>query len=556
MAKIRGISRYREIAGTLAKYGFADFMSELGFARYLPARIRKRPRTSAEKTEVRAENFALALEDLGPTFIKMGQFLSSHAGFLPRPYLKQLERLRDEVPPFPFDDVVKLIESEFGMPLKEIFPEFSAESLASASLAQVHSAVTVDGQRVAVKVRRPGIEETIRADIEVLEGLAGFAQKRSAYGDIYDFPNLVEQFRITILEEIDFRIEAESIVSISESISEYSLVQLPRIYPELVTRQVLTLELIEGYKINQSEKLAKIPQEVKTEMARELIGAYLRQVLIEGVFHADPHPGNVLILPEGKIVLIDLGLVGRLDAVGRSAAARLLLGFAEQEAEEIVDMLLSSGSHSSPIDLTKLRDDIARIITHYQRLSVGDSRIGEGVVEIMRIASRHRLRLPSSLALLAKTLIFVGGITQVLDPKLNIADSIGGTARRYAFRMAKSRFSIPRTTLGVLEMSELAWYLPGKLRRLLSQLSHNQLGIQFKHVGLEGALKVFERTGNRLSFSIIVAAIALGSAQLISSDVGAKIFGYPAIGVVGFVMATFLGLYLVISMLFGGRWKI
>lgn len=540
--------RYRQIAAVLAKYGFADLITELGFARYLPVG-RRLPKTPSERLETRGYNLRLALQELGPTFIKIGQFLSTRSDIIPYEIVKHLEKLLDEIPPFPAEQAMAIVERELGEPAGEIFEWFDPEPLASASLSQVHQALTHDDELVAVKIQRPMIEDLIDQDIQIIYSIASFLTKRTELSKSYDFIGLAVDFGNQIHEELDFTIEANSVEILAHNLEEFELIKLPQVYKEFSTKKVLTLEKINGFKVTDSEALEALDPHVRQELAVQLLQAYLKQILEDGFFHADPHAGNIFILPEGRLALIDLGIIGKLDSETRGNVTKLLLSFVEQETVEVTDIAIRMSTMESHPVLGRIRQDIGRLITKYYNRPAHEINIGQAVIDIMQIVMKHNLKMPSSLGMFGKSLLYVEQISRQLDPGINYITFISSQSQRLLYERIRSVFAAPRVIRNLLDMNDLLFDIPPKAHIVLQKLAEDNISVRFDHVGLDDLEDTLDSVANRMSFAIIVAALVIGSALILRVETGPFYFGLPIIGIIGFVVASLLGLYLVYTII-------
>lgn len=507
------------------------------------------PKVAAERLELRGYNLRLALQELGPTFIKIGQFLSTRPDIIPAPIIDQLQKLLDEIESFPTEKAVNVIESELKAPLSSIYKEFSMKPAASASLAQVHEAVTTEGDSVVVKVQRPDIEKIVSQDIQIIYGITGFLKKRTELAKSYDLEGIAKDFDTQINEELDFLMEATNIELLADNLRDFDYIKLPCVYRKYSTGKVLTLEKIEGFKVTDKEKLDSLSKETRQVLADQLLQAYLKQILEDGFFHGDPHPGNIFVLPEGRLVLLDLGITGKFDRETRSYVTKLLLSLVEQETVQITDIVLRMSTRESHVELGKLRQDISRLVVKYYNRPAKDINIGQAVIELMQIVMRYNLLLPSSLGMLAKTLLYIDMISRFLDPEINYIHFVNKHSQRLLYERIRTQFAAPRIIRNLLDVNEFMFDLPPKAHALLQKASEDNLNIKFQHVGLEGLEQTLDSVANRMSFALIVAALIVGSALVMLIPVGPYLYGYPALGIFGFAFASILGLYLIYTII-------
>jgi ubiquinone biosynthesis protein len=545
------LRRLREITTVLVKYGFPDVVARLHLEGTVALGRRLRFWGRREPWGTRAQRLRLALQELGPTFVKFGQAISTRADLLPEELVAELSRLQDEVPPLPPGVAVATVESELGGPIGGLFARFDEQPLAAASIAQVHRARLHDGSEVAVKVRRPGIEATIERDLAILGQLARLAERYLADSELYQPASLVSEFARSIRGELDLAREGRAIDRFTKNFSGDSTVRLPRVYWERTTRGVLTLEFIDGRKILD---IIRAPEGYDLPLiARRGSELLLRQVLRHGLFHADPHPANVFVLPGNLIALLDFGNVGRIDRQLRHSLAGLVHAVVREDAERVTEAILDIGRPLQHLDRDQLRRDVTELLEAYSGAMLRDLSIGALLHDALVVMHRHRLQFPVDLMLLARAFVTIEGIGRQLDPSFQMIQH----ARPLVAEILRDRFSPSSVATGMTELGrelgEAMQSVPRDLVQIIEKARDDRLQIQFVHKNLEHFVQEMDRSSNRLSFAIVIAALIVGSSFVVQRGGGPQLFGMPAIGVVGFVAAGLFGLWLAVGILRSGR---
>lgn len=552
---IRSLRRYRNILGILIKYGFGHVVEQLNINYYLELGRRIVTLGTAPKEIERLtqpERLRLAMEELGPTFIKFGQVLSTRPDVIPREYADEFRKLQDEVPALSFEEIATQVESELGRPLTEVFAEISPSALAAASIAQVHRGWLHSGEEVAIKVRRPGIQRVVETDLDILMGLAYLMERHLPGMDIYDPIGLVKEFRRIIQREMDFTREGHTIDRFAANFAANSKVHIPKVYWDFTGERVLTLEFIQGTKVTELELLAEQGHDLKA-IARTGADFFLEQVLVLGFFHGDPHPGNFFIRADGVLCLLDFGMVGRLDEQLKFQLVDLLVGVLQRDVNRIIAQLLYAGELSDEVDLKQLRRDLGEFIDDYYEIPLMEVRVGKLLVEFVEILTRYRIKFPSDLMLLAKALVTMEGIGRQLDPEFNMVQHL----RPFMEKLARERMApanLSRELLGVAHAyGALIKNLPKDVKEFINRVNRNKFKIDLEHRGLEKFITDIDKSSNRLSFSLIIAALIVGSSLIMQTEKGPFLFGFPILGLLGYSIAGFLGLWLAIGILRSGR---
>ncbi len=462
-----------------------------------------------EEEEDHAAGLASALEELGPCFIKLGQLLSTRPDVMPANYIEALSRLQSTVTPVSAEKVTAIIESELGAPISELFASFDCEPLATASMAQVHRAIMPDGTEVAVKVQRPGVRQRIEIDIEILHEIANFASKYTPYGKRYGFLQIVRELERSLNQELDFRLEADNTRLIGKQIAEFQLLTTPSVFAEYTTRRVLTLSFVHG------RHLADVSREEldaldSRSIAKELLSAYLKQMVIDGVFHCDPHPGNILLTDDGRLALMDFGMVGRFDSGQKDNIILLLLAFSERLGERVADTYLDMIEIPKDVDRRAFTQDVSALVSRYHDMSGGRMAIGTALLDLTRLAQANNTPVPTAMTLLGKAMLNLDGTIRVLSPQLDPVQLIRDYMLKVMEKRIAGQLSPGRIFAWVIDMKRLVENSPRRTDMILDKLSNDQLTLRLEVDHLDEAVKSVNRAANRLSLSIIVAALIIG----------------------------------------------
>ncbi|MEZ4598526.1 MAG: AarF/UbiB family protein [Syntrophotaleaceae bacterium] len=548
---IRSLRRYRQVLGVLIKYGFGHIVEQLNIHQYLR---RATPRVAMRNIARLGGpvRLRLAMEELGPTFVKLGQVLSTRPDIMPADFVQELSKLQDTVPPVSLEAIMGQIEKELGQPVQTLFAEFFPKPLAAASIAQVHQARLHSGELVVVKVRRPGIQQVIRTDIDILMNLARLVERHLPSGEFLNPTGLVREFRRTIIREMSFSREGHTIDRFRENFKQDPTVYVPRIFHSLTGETVLTMEYIDGIKVSELERLKAAGNDLKI-IARNGANAVLQQVLVHGFFHGDPHPGNIFVLPNNTVCFLDYGMVGRLDRELKLRVVELLSAIVDRDVDGMISELVYSGELIEEIRLPELRMALSNFIDDYYEIPLHEINAGKLLTELVEILVEFRIPFSPDLLLLAKALITIEGIGRRLDPDFNMVGHLKPfMARLIAEKTSPANFSREGAKL-LKTYASLIKYLPRDLKEFINRINRNKIKIDLEHRGLEKLITDLDRSSNRLSFSMLIAALIVGSSIVMQTDKGPLLFGFPALGLLGYSIAAVLGLWLAIGILRSGR---
>ncbi|MBW2615932.1 MAG: AarF/ABC1/UbiB kinase family protein [Deltaproteobacteria bacterium] len=550
----RHLNRYRQILRVLFKYGFGDLVDILKIEQYLEIGLQMISRKRREKIEklTRAERVRLSLEELGPTFIKLGQILSTRPDLIPLEYIKELSKLQDQVPPFPYEDVRETLKSETGKFPEELFERFDETPLAAASIGQVHRATLKDGEEVAVKIQRPGIRKTIEVDLEIMLHLAGLMERHLEELEAHRPSRIVDEFARSLEKEINYSAEASHIERFARQFMDDETVYIPKVFRQMSTKRILTMEYVDGIKASEVDRLRKEGYDLP-EITRRGADLIMKQIFDHGFFHADPHPGNILVLPNNVIGLVDFGMVGRISRQEREAFTDLVTQVVRGDEKKVVDAVLNLTYYEKDPDRSEFERDLAEFIDQHLYCSLKELEIGKLLQQLLEILTKYRLRLKPDLFLMMKALSTVEGLGLMLDPDFELIKRAEPFIRQIQLR----RFN-PKTIAGDMidtgaELFTLLKEIPREVRTILKQAREGKVKIEFEHKGLEPMLFTHDRTSNRIAFAIVLAALIIGSSLIILSDIPPKWNDIPIIGLAGFIFAGVMGFWLLVSILRRGR---
>ena len=510
--RTRLASRERQIAEVLVRYGLSYLANVVGLERVVSVADGLVGRARAD-ARTPPENLRLALEELGPTFIKLGQLLSTRADLLPPDYRAELTKLLDAAPAVPSNVVEEIVEHELHAPVDTAFASFDAVPLACASVGQAHTATLRDGTEVVVKVRRPHVVEDMEQDLEIIRNFAARASRRSKTAARHDVVGLADEFVHALRAQLDYLQEARNAERFLANFASDPWVQIPRTFPDLTTSRVITLERIRGMKITDLTALdeAGLDRHALAERTALIVS---KMIFEDGFFHADPHPGNFFIEPTGRVGIVDFGMVGTLDDRLRQQLGRLLSGFVRRDPGRLADALLSLGTSTGVVDRARLREDLATLLARYFGRSIGEVSLRSAIGEILEIVRRHRLKVPPDLSLLFTVLIIAEGIVAELDPEFRFAEALAPYARRHLLSGITSTEVIRRLEQLGVDLAELATELPPRLNRLSEAIETGGLEVQLRPDDMNALLARADRLGNRVAASVLLAAAISGGVRL------------------------------------------
>ena len=523
------LKRYKQIAVLLWKYGRSDLARQMAAAHSFEGGELK-----SDPADAAPEQLAADLEAMGPTFVKIGQVLAGRPDLMPPRYLKALARLQDAVKPFPYEDVEQIVLTELGVRISKAFTRFDREPVAAASLGQVHLAALRDGRPVAVKVQRPHIRHQIADDFEVLAEIAAFLDEHTEAGRRYRFAKVLEEFRTTIQQELNYEREAQNMIAVGKNLEEFKLIQVPQPIIDYSTRSVLTMDYIDGVKITALGPLDRL--ELKGGvLADELFQAYLKQILVDGLFHADPHPGNVFLTRDGRIALLDLGMAGHTAPTMQEHLLKVLVAVSEGKGDEAADEVVRISEKTDAFNLHEFRSQIGQLVASSQNQGLQELNVGRSLLEVSRHARDNGLYVPSELTLLGKTLLQLDEVGRILDPSFDPSASV----RRHASKIASSRMkhsaSQGSALNSILEMKNFMVQMPSRLNRIMDAIANAEIEVKVKATDAKIVVEGIEKVANRITTGLLLTALIIGAALMMRIDTRWRLFGYP-----GFAMLCFL----------------
>lgn len=535
------LKRYKDLALLLLKYAPTDLVQTSAI------NGDDQSASDAEDTRPQADPDELArtLEELGPTYIKLGQLLSTRLDIISERYLPALARLQDQIEPFPFEGAKQTIESELGLRLHRVFTEFDPQPVAAASLAQVHRARLPSGQEVAVKVQRPGIRQVIIDDLEAFGEIASQMERHTQVGRRYRLVDLLETFRKSLMDELDFRREAGSLVRLAEIVEDYPELVVPMPVEDYSTSRVLTMQFIHGVKVSEITPQHR-ERFFTARLAEALSKAYLDQILIHGFLHADPHPGNILLTTDGRLALMDLGMVAYLTPTRRNQITKLLLAISSGEPDESARLLIDIGTPTENSDEDAFIRQASEIIQKNQNNTIGEIKFGHVVMALIRAAVDNGIQPAPELSMVGKALLNLDSITLMLDPRFNPEQAIREQIQKVMPQRVLSNFNPAGVLSTLMELYEAAQKLPRRINTLFDKLIERDLEIKVHAFDEQRLMDNLQKIANRITLGLVLAALIVGAAQMMQVESSLTILGYPAIATFMFLLAALLGFFLVI----------
>jgi predicted unusual protein kinase regulating ubiquinone biosynthesis (AarF/ABC1/UbiB family) len=540
------LRRYRDVARLLYKYGNSDLVKRAGLDEAIA------DEAFTERDDGKPEELAADLERLGPAFIKLGQLLSTRADLLPPPYLEALGRLQDSIEPFSFADVERVIQEDLGFRISKGFAAFDADPIAAASLGQVHRAELRDGRQVAVKVQRPNIREGLAVDLATMDDIAEFLNRHTTAGRQFDFLRMVAEFRRALAQELDYRREANNLVRLSDNLSTFRRIVIPRPIDDYSSSRVLTMELVRGRKITAITPIMRQDFD-GLGLARELFRAYLHQIIVDGFFHADPHPGNVFLTDDGRIALLDLGMISHLSPLRQDQLLKLLLAVSEGNGDRAATLALQIGEPQSDLDEVSLRRDVQDLVARYQDTALGELEVGRVVMEISRTAGAHGIQLPPELTLLGKALLNLDQVGRTLAPEFDVNAALRREGPELMQQRLRQSVSPANMFTAALETKEFLEQLPGLVNKFLDAVTSNELKLNVEVIDEGAVIHGLQKVANRITLGLLLASLILGAALLMRVETTFRLFGYPGFAMLFFLVAAAGALWLAFDILSSDR---
>ncbi len=546
----RPYKRYRQIFDVLVKYGFEDVAGALNVkqASYLRKHFEKPEYVRLAKLPV-AVRIRMILEELGPTFIKFGQILSTRPDLIPVDYAEELKKLQDSVPKKPYNTIKDVIEKETGKKIHTTFPYFDEEPIASASIGQVHIAKLKNNKKVIVKVQKPNIEKTIENDISILYDVANLIEGYMPEARQFGPKRLVSEFAKTIRREQNYRREARNATRFHQNFKSIDTLYVPEVHWEYNTRKILVLEYVDGKRFNDFLK-SKPTVASKKIVARRINNIYMKMILEDGFFHADPHPGNIIIMKNNVVCLVDFGMIGYIDRELRTQIINLLYALAKEDTEKTIASFIDIGALSDDTDLRQFRSDFHEVLHEYYNTELKEVRVSEMFHDILEVVRTHKVRLPHNFLYLLKVIGEIESLCQELDPEFNLTKNMRPYLKKLLKDQMDPKYIIKNIQDGLISFNDFIWKTPKRFNSIFDKLEHGKLKIEFEHKGLEQTNRHLENASNKITFSVIIAAIIVGSSLLIQSKGGVLV---SFIGIMGYIFAALLGFWLALTIIRSGK---
>ena len=494
------------------------------------------------------EELAEDLKNMGPTYVKLGQLLSTRPDLIPEPYLKALEALQDDVEEIPYSEVQKIVEEEIGQRISKAFESFEVKPLASASIGQVHLAVLRSGKKVAVKIQRPGVRKNFIEDLDTLKELTDIAVKHSKTAKKYAVDEILDELRFILLNELDYVKEAENLIALGENTKKYPKIVIPQPVEGYSTSKILTMDYIDGQKITSISPISRIETNYKP-LVDELVAAYLKQIIFDGFAHADPHPGNVHLTTDNKIALMDLGMVAKFGPDLREHILKLLIAISKYNGEETANVLLKMSEYDKNADLVGFRKEINRLVLDSQNKTAKDLQTGRLLIQMNKVAAEKSIKLPVELNILGKILMNMDQIVAVLTPDYDLQRAIERNVEKLMQKKMLQELKPDNFFAQALEAKKLTEKLPERLNTITEKLANNEFEIKIDAIDEQRLTDGFQKVANRISIGLIIAALIIGAALLMRIPSTFTLLGYPGLAMILFSIAAVIGLWLVLKMM-------
>ena len=554
----RSARRLQQIINVFLGHGFGRIIDQIHLGRYVP--FRKRLETFGQWPALKEpsvpERLRIAFGELGPSFIKLAQLLASRPDLITSSFANEFKKLQDEVPPFPVSEAKRIIEEELKKPAEEIFAEFRDKPVAAASIAQVHYARLMDGSDVIVKVQRPGIREQIETDINILTALARLLERHVPESRFFNPSGIVDEFSRTLRKELDFVGEAKNCSRFRRSFEDNPDIYIPRIHADYVTEKVIVMEKIGGVRIDDIPGIVGMDLDRK-RLVKICVDAYFKMILEDGFFHADPHPGNILVTPDGMLAFVDFGIVGSVTPEMMETMANTFLALIHRDFDGLIDQYVELGYVPEDVDIDKFRREFKTDLLYFLEplygMTLQEINFAQYLDIITHIALKHRMQIPSDLLLINKAMLILENIGRELDPGFDFV----AAAEPYAEKIVKNKYSpskiVEKAGKNVMELGDFIFLFPKQIKMIIRKFLRDDIHLKMTHIGLDRFITEVDRSSNRITFGLIIAAMLLSSAIMQSSGVGSRIFGMSVLGIISFGFAFLLGIWLIISIIRSGR---
>ncbi len=550
----RHTKRYIQIAQTFAKHGFADIITHSGFIDSITelAKLIKIKKNETEIKLTRYERIRLVLEDLGTTFIKLGQIMSNRGDLIPEELLVELEKLQDSVKPVPYEEIIERIEKEFKKPISQIFKSFSNKPLATASISQVHRAVLNSGEEVVIKVLKPNISKTIKVDIEIMYYLATLIEKNIPELSSINILGIVEEFNRAINKELDFSYELVYMTRFNRYFKNYDLIRVPKVYRDYSTNKILTMEYVDGIKISDIKKIEEnnLDRLIIAKNGADLI---LKQIFEFGFFHADPHPGNIVVLKNNVICFFDYGMMGSISKDTKKLIVTILIGIIKKDDDKIIKNLLLFVKNKKDLNISVFELQVKDFIEKHLYRDLSEMNISELLNDFMTLTTENKIRIPSDFYLLLRALVLFQRNGQKLNPEFNFIEFVKPYIKKFLKENLSPKKLAEEIFITGSEYINLIRELPTDTRNIIEMLKKGEMNINVDHHGFEDMQKTHEQISNRISFAIVLASMVIGSSLILHSKIPPLFNDVSIIGIAGFIGAGVLGFWLLISILRHGK---